>query len=371
MKTDKKLHFSNKQCLLIRLVVMMFVGGVRLLSSPVPGWSHGGVTPYDVLGKMKRQGTGPYSKIMPNRRISEDWLGIQGEDTGSGVRIVAIKQDGVAEDASFLIGDIIVGIKNQPIRSLDELDAFMNNIRKPEVFTFHYLRDNEESTENIYLDGSLAEVDPEMNNLLKKQGRFKPGMLMDDMMARSPLGNMKKGGFVPPMLRSSSGQGGGTMPMDPASMMRQMMSRTPLGNFSPSPASAPASPPASSLSSFPEPAPSASSLVKGSMETLEKELAQLPHILSRKQEFGLTDRQVRILKGLESERKKFLIRNDSLLAVARMDLQDKLSRNRIDETEALKLVDEVNELKRTRFLKWLELWSRMNKIFLKTRPVYP
>jgi membrane-associated protease RseP (regulator of RpoE activity) len=174
-----------------------------LLFGTTPTLAHDGKTPFSVLKGMKQQKTGPYASpmMMGNKTLVADWLKISTKDSGDdsrpGVLVVEVTEDGLADEEGLEKGDLIIGINDTPIKTLADLEGFLAGIEHPEVFTFRLLRDDDEEDEEVYLDNNLFEMDDEMADLImskRSQGEFKQGMLAEDMMARSPLGSMDKGG---------------------------------------------------------------------------------------------------------------------------------------------------------------------------------
>ena len=184
-------------------------------------FAHDGKTPFSVLKGMKQHKTGPYASplIMGDKTLVKDWLGIRTEDVvdpHQGVLIVEVFQTGVANEEGLEKGDIIIGINNASIRNIKDLEGFLEEIEAPDVFSFRLIRDSEEDDEDVYLDNNLGEMDAEMTALIlskRQKGDFEKGMLMEDMMARSPLGSMD----------------GQKEVISPQAIMERMLAQTPMG----------------------------------------------------------------------------------------------------------------------------------------------
>lgn len=350
-----------------------------LLLGASPAMGHDGKTPFTVLKDMKRKKTGPYASpfIMGNNTLVKDWLGIRTEDVFSpqpGVLIVEVKEIGVAGEEGLEKGDVIIGINTAQIRNQDDLEKFLEGIENPDVFTFRLIRDNDQEDEDVYLDNNLAEMDGEMTDLImskRKNGEFKKGMLREDLMARSPLGSM-------------DGQEGATI--NPRNMMKQMMARTPMGKRGVFPknmknvnlsVNRPGSgfPVARSSRTRTFSPPFAGTKVDRIDRTE-------PDFLFHKADYQVAiDRKIKFIKhpeilkeltlGADQKGKtatlgrttqKYLIKQDALLAMTRLDLEDALENLSTDRTASESLVKNYQHLQEEKYIRLIRFIVEFEQI---------
>jgi hypothetical protein len=342
-----------------------------LLFEAIPVFAHDGRTPFSVLKDMKQKKTGPYASpfIMGDKTLVQDWLRIRTEDSSHtnsqpGVLIVEVKEGGLADEEGLEKGDLIIGVNDTPVRIQADLERFLEGIKEPEVFTFHLIRDNEEDEEDVYLDNNLGEMDQEMTDLImskSKKGGFEKGMLMEDMMARSPLGSM-------------NGQEG---VISPQAIMQQMMARTPMGKreaFPDNMKNVDLSRKEQSVSGFvrdPKTETVYRSIIRGTGNRIE---GARSYSLFQKADYQITvDRKIRVMEhpanlkelalnpdqkkkttNLNRTIKKYLIKRDALLAITRLDLEGALEKFSIDQaTNTLKKYQQLQEEKYIRLIRFV------------------
>jgi hypothetical protein len=334
-----------------------------LIFGAISVFAHEGRTPFSVLKDMKQKKTGPYASplIMGNKTLVNDWLGIRAEDISdaefsSGVLIVEIREGGVADEEGLEKGDIIIGVNTAPIRSRAELEKFLEGIQKPDVFTFRLIRDDDD--EDVYLDNNLAEMDEEMTTLIlskSKEGEFEKGMLMKDMMARSPLGTMD----------------GRNDAISPQAIMQQMMAKTPMGQRGAFPENmknldmskeqsvlgfARGSGNKSALS-----APAVRDKKKRTdtifffhkaayQIAVDKKIRIIQHPQSLKKLAVSPDQKEEITK-LNRTVKKYLIKQDALLAIARLDIEGVSDGAVPDQATDESLVGKYRQLREEKYIR--------------------
>lgn len=333
-----------------------------LLLGTTTARGHDGKTPFSVLKGMKQQKTGPYASpmMMRNKTLVADWLKIRTIDSGdgarSGVLIVEITEDGLADMEGLDKGDLIIAINDTPIKTLADLEGFLEGIEHPEVYTFRLIRDDDEEDEEVYLDNNLFEMDDEMADLImskRKNGEFKQGMLREDFMARSPLGSMDKGG----------GPGGAGGMISPQAIMKQMMAKTPMGQRGVYPdnmknADLPGQYPVSSPSKD-----SKKSFRVASRDTrksdplftkadyqvaIDRKISVMEHPKSLKALTLSPDQKGKVVK-LNREVKKYLVKQDALLALFRLDVEGALEDNSPDE--ATGATEEYHKLQQEKYIR--------------------
>jgi hypothetical protein len=344
-----------------------------LLFGNIPVFAHGDKTPFSVLKDMKQKKSGPYASpfIMGDKTLVKDWLGIQVKDvsdSGSrpGVLILEVQDGSVADEEGLEKGDLIIGINSSQIRNEVDLEKYLEEIEKPDVFTFHLVRDNDEEDEEVYLDNNLAEMDEEMTALIMSKttkGGFEKGMLMEDMMARSPLGSM-------------DGQGG---VISPQAIMQQMMAQTPMGK----------------RGTFPDNMKDVDLTEKKSLSDFAKDAEtrialRLPKnkpgdSIFQKATYQLAiDRKIKMienrerLKGLalsadQKEKitklnrimKKYMIKQDALLAVARLDLEGALEGSSTDQATNDSLVENYQKLQQEKYIQLVRFVVEFEQILDK------
>ncbi len=95
-----------------------------------------GITPFQVLGNMKRQGTGPFSLAQPNTTSGQTRLGIKGINGKTipgpmgmdGVYVETLRPDSPAARAGVKKGDIITYLNSERIRDIDSLEKLISGI---------------------------------------------------------------------------------------------------------------------------------------------------------------------------------------------------------------------------------------------------
>jgi len=349
-----------------------------LLFGNIPVFAHGDKTPFSVLKGMKQKKTGPYASpfIMGNKTLVKDWLGIRVKDisnSGSqpGVLILEVRDGSVADEEGLEKEDLITGINSTQIQKEADLEKYLAGIEKPDVFTFHLIRDNDEEDEDVYLDNNLGEMDEEMTSLIMSKatnGGFEKGMLMEDMMARSPLGSMDGQGEV----------------ISPQAIMQQMMAKTPMGK----------------RGAFPDNMKnvdlSEKNSLPGSAKEGEAKLAfRLPknkpedsvgsNTIFQKADYQLAiDRKIRIMENRESLEglalsadqkekitklnhimKKYLIKQNALLAVARLDLEGALEEDSTDQAKNDSFVENYQKLQQEKYIQLVRLIVEFEQILDK------
>ncbi len=184
---------------------------------------HGGVTPSQVITDMKHKQKGPYAApIFRGKSLSQDWLGFKGKDYNqdniSGVIITKLVEGAPAESEGLAAGDIITGAniakKNYDINSLTDLDDFLAGLKKSGEVEFNIIRNSKKTIKNVFLRTTLAEAAPEMADIMEGKRKPEPGMMMDAMIAKSPLGTVDE----PDKLK-------------PGMFREEMMQRSPMGRM--------------------------------------------------------------------------------------------------------------------------------------------
>jgi hypothetical protein len=191
---------------------------VTIIWTPMT-WAHGGVTPSQVITDMKHNQRGPYAApLLRGRSLAQDWLGFKGEDyqTGdiSGVLIREVVPEGLADSEDMEKGDVIVEANGQPISSLADLEDFMAQLKTRSEVEFTLLRNGKRVKESVYVQATLKEIAPEMDDIMQGRTKPQPGMMMEGMMAKTPLAGI-----------SGEGQ------LKPGMFMEEMMQRTPMGRL--------------------------------------------------------------------------------------------------------------------------------------------
>ncbi len=280
---------------------------------PAASGAHGGVTPSQVITDMKHKQKGPYAApIFRGRSLSQDWLGFQGEnyrlDDISGVFIQKVQADGIADSEDLEQGDIIIGAKignqEKSIHSLADLDDLLAAIKEPTEVEFILLRDGKQTDEDVYLVPNLEEVAPEMADIMQGKSRPQPGMMMDKMMAQTPIGNLNKEGRK----------------IRPGMFMEEMMGRSPLG-------------PRHNIAQTSK----ASNLLE---HFLAGKLQEITLYKQYQKELGVSDKQLEALHELQLEYKKQRIKNDAKLKIRQIELDNVLQ----GETDLDKLEDALEDL---------------------------
>ena len=306
-----------------------------------PGWGHGGVTPSQVITDMKHRQKGPYAApIFRGKNLSQDWLGISTRDYQlddvSGVLIQKLKEDGIGDSEGLERGDIIIsatiGGKTTPIRSLADLDDVLATIKKPVEVDFAVIRDGERTSEGVYLVPALEEVAPEMAGIMGEGNRPRPGMMIDKMMAQTPLAKMNVKGKK----------------IRPGMFMEDMMARSPLGG----------------QHNFP-----AGAQEKSSRDLLEdlsaRKLQELGLYQRLGQELKLSDEQLQQLHELEVKYKKQRVKTDARLKIQQIELEELLrakSETDVDKLEnVLEELEKVNHARHEQLIEFLQELSSIIK----------
>ena len=138
------------------------VVGIPTLAAKLPG--QGGVAPgigfaipsntvMNIADQLIKSG-----KVTNSDRAS---LGITAQTSASpsgdpvGVAVVAVTAGGPAADAGLLPGDLIVGIDDKTIATLQELESALSTLKPAETATIHYTRNGAAGTASVKL-GSLG-----------------------------------------------------------------------------------------------------------------------------------------------------------------------------------------------------------------------
>lgn len=199
--------------------------------------AHDGVTPSMVITDMKHNQKGPYAApIFRGRSLSQDWLGFTGEDYQAkdvaGILIRELTPDGPADSGDMKKGDVIIGADGQAIGSMTDLDNLMAKIKGRTEVEFSLLRDGKRVSESVYVLATLREIAPEMADIMQGKTRPQPGIIMEGMIAKTPMANTTgQGGIKPGMMAKTklfagaADQGG----LKPGMFMEEMMQRSPMG----------------------------------------------------------------------------------------------------------------------------------------------
>ncbi len=260
-------------------------------------WAHGGVTPAQVITGMKHKQQGPYAApLFRGRSLSQDWLGFKGVDYQnadvSGVLIHEIVEGGLADSEDIAEGDIIIAANEQAIDSLATLDDVMAALKPNSEVEFTLLRNGKPVKESIYVQASLREIAPEMNDIMKGKTRPQPGMMMKGMMAKTPLaGTTDKGGLRPGMF------------------MEEMMQRSPMGQF--------------------QGHETSGQIIVKSADPLKEFLSAILNEISSyekyRQKLNVTDKQLKSLHKLQLDYKKQQIKTDADFKIMQLELEEVLS----------------------------------------------
>ncbi len=294
-------------------------------------WAHGGVTPSQVITDMKHKQKGPYAApILRGKNLSQDWLGITTEnyqiDDVSGVFIQKIKENGIGDSEGLEKGDIIIGAnmndKKTTISSLSDLDDVLAAIKEPVEVEFIVIRDGSKTGEDVYLVPSLDEIAPEMAGIMGGTNRPKPGMMIDKMMAQTPIGNMNKGGKK----------------IRPGMFMEEMMDRSPLG----------------SRHNIPTTGKVSGNDPLGVF--LTNKLQEISFYKQHQKELGVSDKQLESLHKLQLDYKKQHIKNDADLKIKQLELDESLQgKPDLDKLkDNLEDLNRVHQKKHGQALKFLE-----------------
>jgi hypothetical protein len=299
--------------------------------------AHEGVTPFEVLTNMRREGAGPYASPAYKDSLIHGWLGISAENATSdkeniGVLVTGVRADSPAERGGLEPGDIIIELNGFSVHSVDDLELLMSKINQPGEYSFTLIREGEEESEDVYLEASLKEMDPQMYKLImEKRGRFEPGMLQEDIMGKM-FGSEDQQGAL----------GGVPQPFTPGRMMQQMLENSPMGRRK-------------------------NGQGTPTLPTAENKLTaylkkQLAGYLKYSNQLRLSPSQLDKLQKLDTTHQKQLIAQRAKAKVAELELEEALNQDNIDLEATTRLTNRLTKLRQENMQQELELLKQLQQI---------
>jgi membrane-associated protease RseP (regulator of RpoE activity) len=316
-----------------------------LLSSGLASAHSGGLSS-SAAGDHQRspmQGSGTKQGVMPQRSDAKSpggagmdgcniapetgWLGLEvidldksiHADLDYGIEVKSIIPGGPAEKAGIKAGDVLLTLDGKAIKSIDQLENSVMGFPVGYNAELGVKRGDQEKKMMIKVEKkqSFFAGMPMMAGGGNMPGNLRPGMFMEDMMKRSPIGQMKQNGMKPgPGMVFGNGGGVGE---------RQK---------SESPTSA----------------------------LTDRNYDIISQYLSYKNELNLSSDQVTALKKHKREIDKLVVRLDAAIKVAQIEMEELLNENQVDMDKVENKIREIEKNRTERSLKQIRLLTKAKNI---------
>ncbi|MBI5788907.1 MAG: PDZ domain-containing protein [Candidatus Schekmanbacteria bacterium] len=315
-----------------KVLVCLGVLGLSLSVTPFV-WAHGDVTPAQVITDMKAKQKGPYAAPMfRGKTLSGDWLGVTLEDfEHGGVQIRKVVEDGLGDDAGLEQFDVIREVDGNQIKNQKDLDAYLAKIKEPKELTFTLWRDGKRKEKTVYLVPNLGEIAPEMADMFEGKTRPQPGMMMDKMIAQTPMGK-------------NNGQG---KSLHPGMFAEDMMQRSPMGQHNRGEITIKSNDP-----------------IDNFIIAKQREIAFL---INFQKDLGLTDEQISALKNLDLEFQKQAIAIDAGLKIIKLELGQLLEQADADVEKLETVLKNLYDLQQKKQQQVLDMLRKYNELISKEK----
>lgn len=259
------------------------------------------------------------------------WLGLEvidldksiHADLDYGIEVKSIIAGGPAEKAGIKTGDVLLTLDGKAIKSIDQLENSVMGFPIGYNAELGVKRGDQEKKMMIKVEKrqSFFAGMPMMAGSGKMPSNLRPGMFMEDMMKRSPIGQMKQNGMKPgPGM--VFGNGGGLGEHQESSQKSESQT---------------------------------SALTDRNYDIISQ-------YLSYKNELNLSSDQVTALKKHKREIDKSVIRLDAAIKVAQIEMEELLNENQVDMDKVENKIREIEKNRTERSLKQIRLLTEAKNI---------
>jgi len=255
------------------------------------------------------------------------WLGLEVVDLDKsihadldyGIEVKSIIPGGPAEKAGIKTGDVLLTLDGKKIKSIDQLENSVMGFPIGYDAELGVKRGDQEKKMMIKVEKrqSFFTGMPMMAGNGKMPSNLRPGMFMEDMMKRSPIGQMKQNG-VKPGPGMVFGNGGGAD--------ERQKSESPTSALT------------------------------------DRNYDIISQYLSYKNELNLSSDQVAALKKHKREIDKSVIRLDAAIKVAQIEMEELLNENKVDMDKVENKIREIEKNRTERSLKQVRLLTEAKNI---------
>lgn len=262
------------------------------------------------------------------------WLGLEvislnksiHADMNYGIEVKSIISGGPAEKAGIKAGDILLTLDGKVIKSIDQLENSIMGLPIGYNAELGVKRGDQEKKVMVKVEKrqSFFTGMPMMAGGGHMPGNLRPGMFMEDMMKRAPIGQMQQSGITPgPGMVFGEGGGLGKHQESIPKLEYQTSAQT------------------------------------------DRNYDIISQYLSYKNELKLSSEQVDALKKHKREIDKFVIRLDAAIKVAQIEMEELLNENQVDMDKVENKIREIEKNRTERSLKQIRSLTDAKSILTK------
>ena len=290
--------------------------------------------------KSTQPGTNTQGSGMSGCNIATEtgWLGLEvvdldrsaHPDMDHGVSVKGVIPGGPADKAGIKAGDILVTLDGKFVNSVDQLEN--SSMGFPIGYNAEVGVKSGDQTKTVTVKVAKRQSSFGMRPMMaggmsgggSMPGNLRPGMFMEDMMKRSPLGKMQQGGINPgPTMMFGGGQG----------------SNQRVSGYS------------GQSQAF-------------STSTRSPDKRDIKYLYYEK-ELNLSTDQVNALKKLQRKTDKILIQLDAAIKVAQIDMEELLNESSVDMDKVENKIREIEKYRADRSLKQIRSLTEAKSILTK------